>query len=225
MSYIIAIDGPAGSGKGTVASYLAEKLGFLNVDTGAMYRSITLAVLNNKIDLNDSEKIIELAKKVKIELKDINGTQVTYLNGEDVSSEIRTPRVNGSISVVSAIKEVREIMVEHQRNLAKENNIVMEGRDIGTAVFPNANIKLYLDATPEERAGRRYRQNLENGLEVPYEEVLESIKKRDRIDSSREVSPLRIPDNATIVDTNGWDAETACENIYKLVKDLMGENK
>ncbi len=225
MSYIIAIDGPAGSGKGTVASYLAEKLGFLNVDTGAMYRSVTLAVLNNQINLNDTEKIIEVAKKVKIDLKDVNGTIATYLNGEDVSAEIRTPKVNGAISVVSAIKEVREIMVEHQRNLAKENNIVMEGRDIGTTVFPNANIKIYLDATPEERAGRRYRQNLENGLNVPYEEVLESIKKRDRIDSSREISPLRIPENATIVDTNGWDGETACKNIYKLVKDLMEENK
>ena len=225
MSYIIAIDGPAGSGKGTVASYLAEKLGFLNVDTGAMYRCVTLAVLNNQINLNDTEKIIEVAKKVKIDLKDVNGTIATYLNGEDVSAEIRTPKVNAAISVVSAIKEVREIMVEHQRNLAKENNIVMEGGDIGTTVFPNANIKIYLDATPEERAGRRYRQNLENGLNVPYEEVLESIKKRDRIDSSREISPLRIPENATIVDTNGWDGETACKNIYKLVKDLMEENK
>ena len=224
MSFIIAIDGPAGSGKGTIASFIAEKLGFLNVDTGAMYRSVTLAVLRNNIDMNDKEKIIELAKTLQIDLKNIDGSIHAFLNGEDVSEEIRTPKVNASVSIVAAIKEVREIMVEHQRALAKDHDIVMEGRDIGTVVFPNANIKLYLEASAEERAQRRYKQNLEKGLEVPYEEVLESIKNRDKIDSTRADSPLRVPEDAVIVDTNGWLPEDARKNIYKLIDDLMGEN-
>lgn len=225
MSFIIAIDGPAGSGKGTIASFIAEKLGFLNVDTGAMYRSVTLATLNNNIDLNNTEKIIELTKTLEIDLKVIEGSIHTFLNGEDVSSEIRTPRVNSAVSIIAAIKEVREIMVEHQRKLAKGHDIVMEGRDIGTVVFPNANIKLYLEASAEERATRRYKQNLENGLEVPYEEVLESIKNRDKIDSTRADSPLRVPEDAVIVDTNGWSPEDARRNIFKIIDDLMGANK
>lgn len=224
MSFIIAIDGPAGSGKGTIASFIAEKLGFLNVDTGAMYRSVTLAVLRNNIDMDNKEKIIELAKTLQIDLKNIDGSIHAFLNGEDVSNEIRTPKVNASVSIVAAIKEVREIMVEHQRALAKDHDIVMEGRDIGTVVFPNANIKLYLEASAEERAQRRYKQNLEKGLEVPYEEVLESIKNRDKIDSTRADSPLRVPEDAIIVDTNGWLPEDARKNIYKLIDDLMGEN-
>lgn len=225
MSFIIAIDGPAGSGKGTIAGFLAKDLGFLNVDTGAMYRSVTLEVLNQGIDLADTEKIIEVAKSIKIELKDINGTLHTFLNGKDVSEEIREPRVNAAVSPVSAIPEVRRIMVEHQRALANNNNIVMEGRDIGSVVFPNADIKLYLEASAEERAKRRYEQNLEKGLEVPYEEVLESIKNRDKIDSSREDSPLTVPENAIIVDTTGWKAEDAHVNVGKLVRDLMEERK
>ncbi len=225
MSFIIAIDGPAGSGKGTIASFIAEKLGFLNVDTGAMYRSVTLAVLRNNIDMDNKEKIIELAKTLQIDLKNIDGSIHAFLNGEDVSNEIRTPKVNASVSIVAAIKEVREIMVEHQRALAKDHDIVMEGRDIGTVVFPNANIKLYLEASAEERAQRRYKQNLEKGLEVPYEEVLESIKNRDKIDSTRADSPLRVPEDAVIVDTNGWLPEDARKNIYKLIDDLMEENK
>lgn len=225
MSFIIAIDGPAGSGKGTIAGFLAKDLGFLNVDTGAMYRSVTLEVLNQGIDLSDTKKIIEVAKSIKIELKDIDGTLHTFLNGKDVSEEIREPRVNAAVSPVSAIPEVRKIMVEHQRALANNNNIVMEGRDIGSVVFPNADIKLYLEASAEERAKRRYEQNLEKGLEVPYEEVLASIKNRDKIDSSREDSPLTIPENAVIVDTTGWKAEDAHVNVCKLVRDLMEERK
>ena len=225
MSFIIAIDGPAGSGKGTIAGFLAKDLGFLNVDTGAMYRSVTLEVLNQGIDLTDTKKIIEVAKSIKIELKDIDGTLHTFLNGKDVSEEIREPRVNAAVSPVSAIPEVRKIMVEHQRALANNNNIVMEGRDIGSVVFPNADIKLYLEASAEERAKRRYEQNLEKGLEVPYEEVLASIKNRDKIDSSREDSPLTVPENAVIVDTTGWKAEDAHVNVCKLVRDLMEERK
>lgn len=225
MSFIIAIDGPAGSGKGTIAGFLAKDLGFLNVDTGAMYRSVTLEVLNQGIDLSDTKKIIEVAKSIKIELKDIDGTLHTFLNGKDVSEEIREPRVNAAVSPVSAIPEVRKIMVEHQRALANNNNIVMEGRDIGSVVFPNADIKLYLEASAEERAKRRYEQNLEKGLEVPYEEVLASIKNRDKIDSSREDSPLTVPENAVIVDTTGWKAEDAHINVCKLVRDLMEERK
>lgn len=225
MSFVIAIDGPAGSGKGTIAGFLAKDLGFLNVDTGAMYRSVTLEVLNQGIDLTNTEKIIEIAKSIKIELKDINGSLHTYLNGKDVSEEIREPRVNGAVSPVSAIPEVRKIMVEHQRALAADNNIVMEGRDIGSVVFPNADIKLYLEASAEERAKRRYEQNLEKGLEVPYEEVLESIKNRDRIDSTREDSPLTVPEDAIIVDTTGWKAEDAHVNVCKLVREIMEERK
>lgn len=225
MSFVIAIDGPAGSGKGTIAGFLAKDLGFLNVDTGAMYRSVTLEVLNQGIDLTDTEKIIEVAKSIKIELKDIDGSIHTYLNGKDVSEEIREPRVNGAVSPVSAISEVRRIMVEHQRALSNNNNIVMEGRDIGSVVFPNADIKLYLEASAEERAKRRYEQNLEKGMEIPYEEVLESIKNRDRIDSTRKDSPLTVPKDAIIIDTTGWNAEDAHVNVCKLVREIMEERK
>ncbi len=223
MSFIISIDGPAGSGKGTIAKFIADKLGFLNVDTGAMYRSVTLAAIENNIDVNDSEKVTELAKSLKIDLKEIDGTIHTFLNGEDVSSKIRTPEVNAAVSVVSAIKEVRRIMVDHQRALAENHDIVMEGRDIGSTVFPNADIKLYLEASAEERAARRVRQNKQNGIESSYEEVLESIKNRDRIDSTREDSPLIVPENAVIVDTSGWEPEDAKVNMCELIDKLMKE--
>ena len=159
MGFVVAVDGPAGSGKGTITKRIAKEMNLTSIDTGAMYRSVTLAMLNENIALNDFEKISKLLDEIKIELKKIDGVQKVYLNGKDVSLEIRTKPVNENVSPVSTIKIVRERLAKLQREMAETIDVIMEGRDIGTNVFPNANVKIYLDATPEERARRRYLQN------------------------------------------------------------------
>ena len=165
MSLIIGIDGPAGSGKGTITKIIAEKLGIVNIDTGAMYRCVALASIRNNLTLDDKDKIVELAKKVEIKFDEEGHT---YLDGEDVSSLIRTPEVSKIVSPLSSIVEVRHEMVNQQRKLAEGLSIIMEGRDITTVVFPNATYKFYLDASVEERARRRYLQNQESGIEMSY---------------------------------------------------------
>lgn len=216
MSFIVAIDGPAGVGKGTIANLVAEKFGFLNVDTGAMYRSVTLAMLRQNIGIEEEEKIEKLLSEITIELKEENGEEVVLLNGEDVSEAIRTKEVNAFISGVSALRIVRNKMLEIQRKIAQGQEVVMEGRDIGSTVFPNADVKIYLDATVEERANRRLRQNKEKGIEMSYEEVLESVKKRDLIDSTREVSPLRKADDAILIDCTELSLEQLSNKVYEI---------
>ena len=223
MSFVVAVDGASGTGKGTVTRYVAEKLKLVTIDTGALYRCVTLEALNKNIELDNIEELEKIAQTMKVELKVVDNRQVVMLNGEDVSIEIRTPRVTNNVSTVSAVKEVRKEMVRIQRSLAEGKNAIMEGRDIGTTVFPNADVKIFLECSAEERAKRRVNQNAENGIETSYEEVLESIKNRDRIDSTREVSPLRKPDDAIVVHTDKFEPSEGGEAVYKVVKKALEE--
>lgn len=221
MSYVVAVDGASGTGKGTVTRYVAEKLGLVTIDTGALYRCVTLLALNNGVDLENHDELEKIAKEMKVDLKIVDNSQVVILNGEDVSIEIRTQRVANNVSIVAAVKEVRAEMVRIQRELAQGKNVIMEGRDIGTTVFPDADVKIFLECSAEERARRRVIQNAENGIETSYEEVLENIKNRDRIDSTREVSPLKKADDAIVVHTDGYKDVEGGEAVYQVVKKAL----
>ena len=223
MSYVVAVDGASGTGKGTVTRYVAEKLGLVTIDTGALYRCVTLEALNSNIELDNVEELEKIAKTIKVDLQVVNDKQLVILNGKDVSIEIRTPRVTNNVSVVSAVKEVRAEMVRIQRELAQGKNVIMEGRDIGTTVFPDADVKIFLECSAEERAKRRVKQNAENGIETSYEEVLESIKNRDRIDSTREVSPLKKADDAIVISTDNYKDTEGREVVYQAVKKALEE--
>ena len=221
MGFVVAVDGASGTGKGTVTRYVAEKLKLVTIDTGALYRCVTLLALNQKADLENHGELENIAKSMKVDLKVVNNNQVVILNGEDVSIEIRTPRVANNVSIVATVKEVRQEMVRIQRELAQGKNVIMEGRDIGTTVFPDADVKIFLECSAEERARRRVVQNKENGIETSYEEVLENIKERDRIDSTREVSPLRKADDAIVVSTDGYRDVEGGEAVYQVVKKAL----
>ncbi len=225
MSYVVAVDGASGTGKGTVTRIVAEKLGLVTIDTGALYRCVTLEVLDNNISFDDVEKIRNLTKNLKVDLKVENDKQLVFLNGKDVSVEIRTPRVTSNVSTVAAIKEVREEMTHIQRRLAEGKNVIMEGRDIGTTIFPNADVKIFLECSAEERAKRRVKQNAENGINTSYEEVLQSIKNRDKIDSTREVSPLRKAEDAIVVTTDGCKDNEGGEKVYQVVYETLKNKK
>lgn len=212
---IIAIDGPAGSGKGTITKLVAEKCNLIYIDTGATYRAVALAVIENNIDIKDEDKIIELTKKLNIDF-DINGH--TFLNGKDVSSRIRDKDVTSIVSPISNIVKVREILVDLQRKMALGKNVIMEGRDITTVVFPNADYKFYLDASIEERANRRYKQNLEKGLNIPYEEIYESIKNRDYNDKNKPVGALKRCDDQIYIDSSNM----TIEEVVNYIVDKIG---
>jgi len=219
MSVIIAVDGPAGSGKGTITKAVAEKIGFFRLDTGALYRCVTLEVIRNKIELRDVSKIVEIARNMQVKFivnENINELDYVFLNGEDVTKDIRSNEVNNLISKVSVIKELREEMLKIQRNLAENQNTIMEGRDIGTVVFPNANLKIYLNADIEERAKRRYKENMEKGIATTYEEVLEILKTRDKIDMGRAVAPLRKAEDAIEIDSTNMSIEEVVKRIVEL---------
>ena len=218
MGFVVAVDGPAGSGKGTITKKIAKEMNLTSIDTGAMYRSVTLAMLNKNIALDDFEKISKLLDEIKIEFKKIDGVQKVYLNGKDVSLEIRTKPVNENVSPVSTIKIVRERLAKLQREMAETIDVIMEGRDIGTNVFPNANVKIYLDATPEERANRRMKQNEEKGISATYEEVLENIKFRDNNDKTSKVAPLKQAEDAIYVDTTNLEIPAVVEKICKIIE-------
>lgn len=211
---IVAVDGPAGSGKGTLTKLVADKLNLQYIDTGAMYRCIAFKMLEDGIGLEDTDKIKEILDDIEI---DLQGTKV-ILNGRDVSKEIRTVEVANFTSPVSAIDFIRTKMVELQRGLAKEKDIIMEGRDIGTVVFPNADVKIYLDASAEERARRRVRQNEENGISSNYEQILKDIIERDTRDMSRPNSPLKKAEDAVVVDTTDAEAEVNAQKIIDVIK-------
>lgn len=215
MNKIIAIDGPAGSGKGTLAKALSKKLGLVNIDTGATYRCVALKVLRNNIDIKDEEKIIDIAKNINIDLLP-NGT--VLLDGEDVTKEIRSKEVTTIVSPISSITKVREIMVDIQRKIAEGKDVVMEGRDITTVVFPNTKYKFYLDASLEERAKRRYEENREKGIDMTYEEVLDNIKKRDYNDMHKEVGSLIRTEDQIYIDTTNLTVDEEVEIIEKIVK-------
>lgn len=217
MGFVVALDGPAGSGKGTVTREVAKKMNLINIDTGAMYRSVTLLMIRQNIKLEDEEKIKEILDKIDIKFGIENGEQKVYLNGEDVSLLIRTKEVNEFVSPVSTIKIVRERLADMQREMSKAIDVIMEGRDIGTNVFPNADVKIYLDATPEERAKRRFKQNEEKGIQIPYEEILESVKNRDYIDSHREIAPLKQAEDAIYIDSTNMSIDEVVEEIISII--------
>lgn len=216
MSLVVAIDGPAGSGKGTIAKIISEKLGLVNIDTGAMYRCVALKALRNKLGLDDKEQLIEISKKIKIEF-DKDGK--TYLDGEDVSNEIRSKEVSNIVSQISSIVEIREQMVNVQRKMAEGLNVIMEGRDITTVVFPNANFKFYLDASSEERAKRRFIQNQESGINMSLEEIKENIEKRDYNDMHKEVGSLMRTEEQIYIDSTNLKIEEVAELMINIIKE------
>ena len=215
---IVAIDGPAGTGKGTVAKLISERLDFVYIDTGAMYRCITLKMIRENISLNEEEKIKDLPERTKITFKNLSDKQHVYLDGEDVSDLIRKPNVNELVSPVSAIKIIRIKMVELQRKLGEEGNVIMEGRDITTVVFPNAEVKIYLDAKLEIRAERRYKELVERGNNVTYEDTLESIRKRDKNDMEKEMGALKIAEDAVVIDTSNMTIEEVYDKIKEIIE-------
>ena len=217
MGFIVAIDGPAGSGKGTITKLIAEKRNLVSIDTGAMYRCVTLDCLNKGIKPNDIEGIKAILENINIELTKENGEQKVFLNGEDVSREIREPRVNEAVSPYSAIKEVRDIITPMQRKMAEKQDIIMEGRDIGTVVFPNADVKIFLNVSLEESARRRYKQNIENGIETTYENELEKLKQRNKYDSERDVVPFVKAEDAILVDSTNMSIDEVVETILKII--------
>ena len=219
MGFIVAVDGTAGSGKGTITKIIAERLNLTAIDTGAMYRCVALAMLEQNIRLEETEKIAELLKNIKIEFVDNENGKKVFLNGNDVTLKIRSTEVTGYVSPVSAIGIVREHLVKLQREMAETIDVIMEGRDIGTNVFPNADVKVYLDATPEERALRRVRQNKENGIESSFEEILKSVKERDYRDSHREIAPLTKAPDAVYIDSTGMSIDEEAEAVIKLIKE------
>ena len=210
---IIAIDGPAGSGKSTIAKLIAEDLGLVYIDTGAMYRLVTLKALNDGI-LGNLDKIIKMLDNLNIDIKE-NGF---YLDDIDVSEEIRKPVVSENVSDIAAIREVREKMVDLQRKFSESKNVILDGRDIGTVVFPNADVKIFLVADAKERANRRYKELVAKGENVRIEEIYENILKRDEIDSTRKESPLKKADNAIEVDTTSKNIEEVKNKILNIVR-------
>uniref|UniRef100_A0A7V3ZX35 Cytidylate kinase n=1 Tax=candidate division WOR-3 bacterium TaxID=2052148 RepID=A0A7V3ZX35_UNCW3 len=214
----IAIDGPAGAGKTTTARLVAKALGLLHVDTGAMYRAVALAVLRKGVDPADSEAVKKVVEDVRIDQKVINDEVRTYLDGEDVSNGIRTPEVDKVVSIISAYPFVREKMVELQRKMAQKGGVVIEGRDIGTVVLPDADLKVFMKASPEERARRRLKELELRGIKADFDKILEEIKKRDEMDSTRDYAPLKIPEDAFILDTTNLSIEEQVDLILKEVK-------
>lgn len=215
----IAVDGPAGAGKSSVAKTVAKKLNFVYIDTGAMYRAVTLQMLNNSIKTDEFDKIQVMLNKIKIDfLKSDAGGQVIMLNGWDVSDKIREERISKNVSEVSAIMIVREKLVMMQRKISQNKNVVMDGRDIGTVVLPDAEYKFFLDAKPEERAKRRFKELLDKKVEVSYDDILNSIILRDKKDSTRKLSPLKKADNAVYVDTTTLSQEQVVNVILSYVK-------
>ncbi len=217
MPFIVAIDGPAGTGKGTITKLVAQDLGLLNVDTGALYRCVTLEVINRKLNLENKKEIIELMDEINIQIKNNNGEQTIYLNEKDVTDNIRKKEVNDLVSEISNISEVRQKITKLERGFGKKQDIIMEGRDISTHVFPNADIKIYLDATPEERAKRRLLQNQEKGIDIPYEEILHSINKRDENDKNRKEGPLKLAEDAILIDTTNMTIDEVKKEVEKII--------
>lgn len=211
----IAIDGPSGSGKSTISKEVAQKLGFLHIDTGALYRAIAYFVFENKISLVN---VPEILNKINIDLKFQDGKQLVFLNGKDVSEKIRTPEISSLSSQVSKIKKVREFLLETQRNLSKENNVIMDGRDIGTTILPDANIKIFLTASSETRARRRYLQLLESGIDCDYSDILKKVIERDNQDINREISPLKKADDAILLDTSNLTFSESINKIIEIIK-------
>lgn len=214
---IVAVDGPAGSGKGTVTKMIEKELGFLNLDTGATYRCVALEALRRGLTLQDEEQIIEVANKIDIKINNVGDKDIVLLNDEDVTEKIRTKEVTAIVSQISSIVPVREKMVEVQRKLAIGKDVIVEGRDIGTVVFPNAEVKIYLDASEEVRAKRRYEENLQKGINTTYEEVLENVKMRDYNDMHKKVGALKKAQDSIVIDSTDLTIDEVVKKIENII--------
>lgn len=217
----VAIDGPSGAGKSTISKRIAQDMGFIYVDTGALYRAVGLYIWKNKISFTDTGRIISLLPDIKVSLAYTEGGQRVFLNGEDVTNSIRTPEISMYASAVSAIPEVRGALFHLQRELAAHNNVIMDGRDIGTVVLPDATVKIFLTATAEDRAKRRYLELLQKGVATSFDEVLKDMKTRDQNDSSRDVAPLKPAEDALLVDTTGNTFEESVAKISQMIKEKL----
>ncbi|MBE6795334.1 MAG: (d)CMP kinase [Ruminococcaceae bacterium] len=217
----IAIDGPAGAGKSTIAKSVSKELGFIYVDTGALYRTVGLNALRLGKDTKNAEEVVPTLEGLDVSLRFVNGEQRVFLGEEDVSTAIRQNEVSMAASNVSAIPRVREFLFDLQRDIAKKNNCIMDGRDIGTVVLPDAKIKIYLTASAEARADRRFKELTEKGQNVDYHKILEEIKARDYQDMNREIAPLKQADDAILVDTTELNLEQAIEYMLKTIKEHL----
>ncbi len=217
----VAIDGPAGAGKSTVARAAAQKLGYIYVDTGALYRAVGVYCLRKGIETTDVDGVGAILSEITVELKFINGVQHVFLNGDDVSTEIRLPEASMAASNVSAIPSVRAFLFDLQRDIAAKNNCIMDGRDIGTVVLPNAQVKIFLTADDTERAMRRYKELQEKGSTVTYQEVLDDLRVRDYNDSHREIAPLKPAEDSVIVNTTNYTLEESINKIVETVEEKL----
>ena len=221
---IIAIDGPSGAGKSTLAKHLAKELKFVYLDTGAMYRALALKVLRQGIDLADDARLEELIAGTEIDLEETNGKLAVLLDGVDVAGEIRTPEVSQMASKVSALRIVRARMLELQRDMGRRGSVVAEGRDIGTVIFPDAEVKIFLDASAGERARRRYNELKGAGRAVDYEETLREIEERDKRDSERDLAPLRKAEDAVMMDSSNATADDVAAKVLSHIRNKLREN-
>lgn len=217
----VAIDGPVGAGKSTIARAAAERLNFIYCDTGALYRAVGLFCHRSGVDMHDPSEIAMAMSDIKLEIRLVDGVQRIFLNGEDVSEEIRQPEISMAASTVSAVPEVRAALLSMQRNIAETNSVIMDGRDIGTVVLPNAEVKIFLTADPEVRAKRRYDELVAKGSDVTFEEVLDDLNKRDYNDSHRAAAPLKQAADAVLADTSELDFEQSVELICELIKERL----
>lgn len=215
---IVAIDGPAGSGKGTITEIVSKELNLINISSGGAYRCVALLAIENNIEIWQKEKILDVLNSSIIEFKNENGKDVIFLNGKDVTNRIKENDVANIVSQISSIKEVRFKLNEIFRQCAKGKNVIMEGRDIGTYVFPNADVKLYLDASEEIRAKRRVRQNKEQGIETNYEEVLENLRFRDKNDREKEVGALKQAEDAVYINSDNMTPQQEADEVIKVIK-------
>ena len=221
MPLSIAIDGPVGAGKSTISDEVAKRLNIIHLDTGAMYRAVGLKALESGIDIHDEEKVTEMCRSgaALVDVLYRDGAQVTLMNGEDVNGRIRTQQAGEAASAVSRYRYVREMLVKRQQEIAKKQDILIDGRDICTVVLPDAKVKIYLTASAEERARRRMQQLAEKGQQIPFEEILEEVNARDWQDMHRDVDPLRIDEGATVVDTTNLDFEASVQAILRCVEE------
>lgn len=217
----VAIDGPAGAGKSTISRAAAKAVGFIYVDTGALYRTVGVYSLRKGIDTKDKPAVAATLGDISVDLVFENGEQKVLLNGEDVSAEIRTPPASMAASDVSAVPEVRAFLFDLQRDIAKRNNCIMDGRDIGTVVLPDAKVKIFLTASPESRAMRRYKELIEKGTQVEYKDVLEDLVQRDYNDSHREIAPLKPAEDGVIVDTTNLNLEQSINEIIRIIREAI----
>ena len=214
----VAIDGPSGAGKSSISKTVAKNLGFIHVDTGALYRALAYTAIKNSVNLSDEISLENLLKTTKVKIKHINGVQSVFVNDEDVTGKIRTEEVSMGASNISKIPIIRDFLLGLQRKIAEENNVVMDGRDIATVVLPNADVKIFLTASPEKRAERRYKELLEKDKNIVYNDIIEDIIKRDYQDEHREIAPLKAAADSVLVDTSDLSFDESVQKITEVIE-------